>query len=335
MRKICDFILHSRLENVMAAGVSLSLVILFLTTSLFHSFEIGPLDFVFIMLPMGVLGIKAFLGLLTSGNEESSEADPVKYLAAYFRPLLKIVRDWFPFLLLCACYYALYNNLLSRANVHTADASLAKIDAAIFGNQPSFLLEPYIRPWLTDFLNAVYFSHLLYFPGAALYFYLARKDKAFRRLMMGYLTLFLMGVASYVIVPAIGPERFFADRYAHDLHGQMISRGVDYIIGVGRVAYDCFPSLHVGIPLLLALYVRDYQRKLFLPAILYVVVMGFATIYLRYHYFADVAAAFIYAPAAYFLNDLLLRHWPGEKTSRVAAEIEVKRPSPRGEQIAS
>lgn len=335
MRKIFDFILHSRLENVMAAGVSICLLVLFLTTRLFHSFEMGPLDFVFILLPMGLLGIKVFLGLLTSGNDESSEADPVKYLAAYFKPLLKVVRDWFPFLLLCACYYALYTNLLSRAKIHTADALLSKIDAAIFGNQPSLLLEPLSRPWLTDFLNAVYFSHLLYFPGVALYFYLTGKEKAFRRLMMGYLTLFLMGIASYIIVPAVGPEKFFADRYTHDLRGQMISRSVDYLIAAGRVAYDCFPSLHVGIPLLLALYVRDYHRRLFIPAILYVVVMAFSTIYLRYHYFVDVAAAFIYAPAAYFLNDLLLRLWPGERISAMDAEAGARRPALRGDQVAS
>ena len=42
----------------------------------------------------------------------------------------------------------------------------------ILGNQVSFLLEPWIQPWLTDFLNLVYFSHLLFFPGVALYFYL-------------------------------------------------------------------------------------------------------------------------------------------------------------------
>lgn len=335
MRKIFDSILHSRLENVMAAGVSICLLVLFLTTRLFRSFEIGPLDFVFILLPMGLLGIKAFLGLLASGKDESSEADPLKYLAAHFKPLLKIVRDWFPFLLLCACYYALYTNLLLRAKIHTADASLAKIDAAIFGNQPSFLLERFIRPWLTDFLSAVYFSHLLYFPGVALYFYLARKEKAFRRLMMGYLTLFLMGLASYIIVPAVGPEKYFADRYTNNLHGQMISHSVEYIIAAGRVAYDCFPSLHVAVSLLIALYLRDYYRKLFVPAILYVVVMGFATIYLRYHYFADIAAAFIYAPAAYFLNDFLLRHWPGEKISGLAAEIEARRSAPPVKEIVS
>ena len=322
MRKFFDFILRSRLENVMAAGFSICLLILFLTTRLFHSIEMGPLDFVFILLPMGLLTAKVFLGLLASSGENADDGDALSYVTAFFRPLVKIVRDWFPFLLLCACYYALYTNLMLRGDLKTADASLSKMDAAIFGNQPSFLLERFVQPWLTDFLNVVYFSHLLYFPGLALYFYMSKEKKAFRRLMMGYLTLFLMGIASYILVPAVGPEKFFANQYTHDLHGKMISQSVAYIIDAGRVAYDCFPSLHVGIPLLLAFYVRDYCRKAFVPALIYVAMMAFATIYLRYHYFVDVAAAFVYAPVAYYLNDFLLSRWPGERILAPAKKLE-------------
>jgi membrane-associated phospholipid phosphatase len=149
----------------------------------------------------------------------------------------------------------------------------------------------------------------------ALYIYLKREKKIFRRLMMGYLTLILMGIASYILVPAIGPEKFFADHYMHDLRGQMISRNVDYIINMGRVGHDCFPSLHVAIPLLLAFYLRDHARKAFIPALIYVALMCAATIYLRYHYVIDVIAAFAYAPVVYFLNDFLLRHWPGERSA--------------------
>ena len=48
--------------------------------------------------------------------------------------------------------------------------------------------------------------------------------------------------------------------------------------------------------------------------------MCFATLYLRYHYLVDVIAAFVYAPAAYFLNDFLLRHWPGERILKPSAK---------------
>jgi membrane-associated phospholipid phosphatase len=327
MRKFLGFILRSRPENVMAAGVSISLLVLFLTTRLFHSFEFGPLDLMFILLPMGVLGAKILLGLLASGGDENGEdSATMKYLSSFFGPLVKIVRDWFPFFLLGACYYSLYSDLILRVNPHTADSFLSKIDAFLFGNQPSFLLEPFIRPRLTDFLNVIYFSHVIFFPGVALFFYLRKEEKAFRRLMMGYLTIILMGVATYILVPAVGPEKFFAGQYTRDLHGQLISRSVDYIINIGRVSHDCFPSLHVGIPLLLSFYLRDYRRKAFVPTLFYVVLMCFATIYLRYHYFIDVLAAFVYAPAAYFLNDLLLRHWPGERISTTSLEGREKAP---------
>ena len=300
----------------MAVGASLSLLILFLTTRLFHSFDFGMHDFIFILLPVGILGLKSLMGLISlSEGEAGEDSGPTKFLIVFFQPFLKIIRDWFPFLLLGACYYSLYSNLMLRVNPQTADAFLAKIDAAVFGDQAAFLLESWIRPWLTDLLNIVYFSFVLFLPGVALYFYLAKEEKAFRRVMMGYLTLVLMGVTSYLLVPAIGPETFFADKFTHNLQGQTVSRGVDYIMKGLRVGHDCFPSLHVGIPLLLSLYLRDYRRKAFIPSLVYVALMCCATIYLRYHYVVDVVAAFIYAPVAYRLNNFLLERWPGERTS--------------------
>jgi membrane-associated phospholipid phosphatase len=322
IRKIISFILRCRPENVMAVGVSTALVIFFSATRMFHTFNFGMLDLIFILLPVGILGLKSLLTLLaSSGGDE--DADTTKFLANFFKPFLKIIRDWFPFLLLCACYYALYSNLILRVNPHLADATLAQIDGFMFGNQPSFLLQPYIHPWLTDFLYAVYFSHVVFFPGVALYFYLKREEQAFRRLMMGFLTIMLLGITSYIFVPAVGPETFFADQYRVDLHGHALSKSVDYIISMGRVGNDCFPSLHVGIPLLLSLYLRAYRRKLFVPALIYVAFMCFATIYLRYHYVIDVLAAFAFAPAAYWLNDLVLRHWPGEQLLKPAAPADL------------
>jgi membrane-associated phospholipid phosphatase len=140
--------------------------------------------------------------------------------------------------------------------------------------------------------------------------------------MMGYLTLMLMGVMGYLSMPAAGPAVFYSDHYTRDLSGHAMSRGVEYIIRNGHVAYDCFPSLHVGIPLLLCFYVREYLPKLFLPVCLYVLVMCVAVIYLRYHYLADVVAAFAFAPVSYWLNDWLLAHWPGERIVALPKSVE-------------
>jgi len=163
---------------------------------------------------------------------------------------------------------------------------------------------------------------VIFFPSMALYFYLKEDEKTFRRLMMGFLTIMLMGITSYILVPAVGPDVFFAGRYALDLEGHALVQSVDYFFRTGHVSFDCFPSLHVGIPLLLSFYLRDYHRKMFIPVLVYVALMCFATIYLRYHYLIDVIAAFAYAPAAYWLNDFLLRHWPAERVAQPALEIE-------------
>ena len=324
-KNVFTFILRSRLENIMAVGVSGSLLVLFLATRLFHSFSFGMHDVLFILLPIGVLGLKTLFGLLSSSEDETADnAAPAKFLAQFFQPFVKIVRDWFPFLLLSACYYSLYSNLILRVNPHTTDALLSRIDAAMLGNQAAFLLERCIHPWITDFFNVIYFSFVLYLPAIALYFYLRKEEKPFRRLMMGYLTLILMGITSYCLVPAVGPDKFFAEQFTRDLQGQGLSHGVDYIMKMARVAHDCFPSLHVGIPLLLAFYLRDYRRKLFIPALIYVAFMCCATVYLRYHYVIDVLAAFIYAPVAYHLNDFLLARWPGERMAKVSAGASQK-----------
>jgi membrane-associated phospholipid phosphatase len=307
---------------------SATLLVFFLTSRLFRSFELEGHDFIFILLPVGVLGIKCLLEMLSAPDSETDESlGAGKFLASFFKPLAKIVRDWFPFLLLSACYYALYTNLMLRVNPHTTDAVLSQIDAALLGNQASFLLEPWINPLITDVLCLVYFCYVFTLPGVALYFYLVKEKTIFRRVMMGYLTLMLMGITSYLLMPAIGPDSFFANQYTRDLSGHPIIRGVDYIMRTGRVGYDCFPSLHVGIPLLLSFYLRDYRRKLFIPALAYVALMCGATIYLRYHYVVDVVASFLYAPAAYWLNDFLLSHWPGE---RIIAGATVTVANPNG-----
>lgn len=322
MPRIISYILGCRLENVIALGFSAILLVLFFTTRLFHTFQINGHDIIFILVPAGILGVKTLMHLLFASEDEALEkGDAGAYLAAFFRPLLQLAHDWFPFFLLSACYYALYSNLMLRVNPHTADGVLSRIDAALLGNQASFYLQSIINPWLTDVCNLIYFSYVLSLPAVALYLYLKQRDTVFRRVMMGYLILMLMGVSSYLLVPAIGPGSYFATQYTHDLQGHLISREVDYIIWAGRVAYDCFPSLHVGIPLLLCLYIRDYRRSLFYPGMVYVGCMCFSTLYLRYHYLSDVIASFAYAPAAYFLNDFLLAKWPGERiVRRPAAE---------------
>src|SRR5690242_16079410 len=106
IKKLVSYILRCRLENVVAFGVSGALVVFFGGEQFFRSFQVGLHDYIFILLPVGILGIKYLLNLLFSRDGNCQEnTDPVRELISFLRPLAKIVHDWFPFLLLSACYY--------------------------------------------------------------------------------------------------------------------------------------------------------------------------------------------------------------------------------------
>jgi hypothetical protein len=70
LRKAASFILHCRLEDVLAAGFSVTLMLFFLTKRVFHTFQLNGHDIVFILLPAGVLGAKCLLEILFAPDAE-------------------------------------------------------------------------------------------------------------------------------------------------------------------------------------------------------------------------------------------------------------------------
>ena len=52
-RKIISFVLHYRLEDVMAVGFSATLLAFFLAQRVFHTFNLNGHDFILILLPAG------------------------------------------------------------------------------------------------------------------------------------------------------------------------------------------------------------------------------------------------------------------------------------------
>lgn len=263
-------------------------------------------------------------GNVGSGGADDPEAAFREFVATVGR----LLRDWFPFLILSATYFSLYSNFILRVNPHTADAFLGSLDQALLGRQAAVLMEPWIHPTLTLFLDVVYGSYLLYFPAIALFFYLYKQQCEFRRLMLGFMVITFLGVVSYILVPAVGPLKHFHHVFSLDLQGNRIEPVLAQMLNRFRVVHDCFPSLHVGIPFLVALILRTTVGGWwFAGSLVYVALMSLATVYLRYHYLVDVLAAYAYAPVAVWLGDQLLARWPAWK-ARLAARIDPEEPPP-------
>jgi len=301
----------TRVEDLLALFATLMALVFFFGTSFYSRFQLGIIDFFFILLPLLLLLIRMlFTEFLAFSRSEDQVADPEGFLWHFLERVATLFRDWFPFFLLSAFYFSLFTNFILRINPHTADQALADIDRFFLGTQAALLLEPYITPALTWFLSTIYTSYLFYFPGIALYLYATGRHSIFRRIMLGLLVLMGMGVVSYILVPAIGPGKFFHDSFTRVLD----ERQADPIMGLinqYRVVHDCFPSLHVGIPLLICAYAWEARVVGWAVAsTVYVLFMMVATVYLRFHYVVDVVAVFAYVPVARRLTDLLLEHWP-------------------------
>jgi PAP2 superfamily len=173
------------------------------------------------------------------------------------------------------------------------DEALLKIDETIFGRTPAVCCERMAVPWLTDLMSIFYMTYLVYLfvvvahasvsPGAS-------TENLGTRLFAG----FAAGYAGYLLVPAIGPAYAYPHLFSAPLLGGLPMRINEQVVSNGSSRYDVFPSLHVLITCILLNYDWHHHRLRFWIMTGPCLGLLFSTVYLRYHYGADVLAAFVF-----------------------------------------
>jgi hypothetical protein len=122
-----------------------------------------------------------------------------------------------------------------------------------------------------------------------------RKDDSWRNVKMflcAWLGTCVLNFAINLLVPALSPRLYIADRYTNPLDGFGLSaffRRAIYIAGDG--SYGTFPSAHTSVSWVTGLaafkHFRHYGRVTIVAAML----ITLATVYLRYHYVIDLLGA--------------------------------------------
>lgn len=175
----------------------------------------------------------------------------------------------------------------------TWDGVLLGVDRALLGETPAVLLAPYARPWLTELMSACYFSYHLYFHGALAYALLRPVDQG-RRLFEAMFTALPLGVAGYLLVPAVGPLKALAAELGPALVGGPVTALNDWVVRNGSAVYDVFPSLHVFMTCVLLDHDRREHPLRFKGMLPVAVGLIASTVYLRYHYAIDLVAGFVW-----------------------------------------
>ncbi len=175
------------------------------------------------------------------------------------------------------------------------DHPLLAIDEFLFERTPAVALETWVRPWLTDTLSVCYLSHHAYLLTVVIWGF-RQSPASIQRLSAALFAGFVVGFFGYLFVPALGPRFAFPGLFSHDLGGGMLAYFNNSIVAMGSASYGNFPSLHVLATALLLDHDWRACRQRFWIMLVPATGMLIATIYLRYHYAADLLASVILFP---------------------------------------
>jgi membrane-associated phospholipid phosphatase len=218
---------------------------------------------------------------------------------------LKFISCWYTLPLIFMTFKELYL-MVHPINPHDLDYLLIQIDKAIFGTDPTAVLDRIATPSLTEFLQICYSSFYLLWIILGVDLLRNKNEKGFSYFLFVLMYGFYASYVGYLLVPAIGP-RFTLYDFANldkDLPGLFLTpllRGVinsgESITNVAKAALlaqrDCFPSGHTEMTIITIAIAIKYRAKSAMLIIPLGLGLIFATVYMRYHYGIDIIAGAI------------------------------------------
>jgi membrane-associated phospholipid phosphatase len=180
------------------------------------------------------------------------------------------------------------------------DSLLQHLDAVIIGGNLSLRLQPFTHPVLTEISS---FCYLLFFPYLVISIitYFALELELLKKFIIGLFAIYGIGFLGYSLMPAKGPCIAMAGQFDVPLTGWWITKWNAAVVAHGSNGVDVFPSLHCAVSYFLLFFDRRHRPWRFRILLIPCVGLWFSTIYLRYHYFIDVACGFTLAAFALWL----------------------------------
>ena len=191
--------------------------------------------------------------------------------------------------------------LLPALQPDLMDHRLYAVDLWLLGTTPSIWMEAWNTRPLVEWLSFFYYTHffvLIMMLVPALFF---GKGRRLQELMAGGLLVIVTGHFLYTIVPGVGP--FATLEFSQPLRGGFWWNQVEITVATAGAQLDIFPSLHTAWPAYFTLHA--YAHRDFPPLRAIWPILGFvainiivATMFLRWHWFIDVALGLLLAFAA-------------------------------------
>ena len=181
------------------------------------------------------------------------------------------------------------------------DHRLFAIDQWLLGTTPSVWMAAWNTRPVVEWLSFFYYTHFFMLVLMLVPALLFGRGRRLQELMAGGMLVIATGHFLYTLVPGAGP--FATIAFDQPLHGGFWWNQVEVTVATAGAQLDIFPSLHTAWPAYFTLHAfahRDFAPFRVLWPILGVVAFNIiiATMFLRWHWFIDVALGLLLAFAA-------------------------------------
>lgn len=210
------------------------------------------------------------------------------------------------------------------------DDILILIDRFIFRADPTVELYKIANPYLTELLQIVYgtFYFLPVILGVDLMYQNKLKEFDFSAFIIVY--GFCLSFIGYILVPAIGP-RFTLHNFEMnnlEMPGIFVTNFLREVVNSAEsiptgtlnpavvVQRDCFPSGHTQMTLLVMFLSMKYRSRIRWFFIINGILLIFATVYLRYHYVADLIGGLVFMFFTLWSGKYIYEWWMSKKEQK-------------------
>ncbi len=197
--------------------------------------------------------------------------------------------------------------LLNQLFQPEIDGKLIALEQQIWGFQPSIKFsEVFNQKWFSELMFFGYFSYYL-MPLAIIFMIFKTNYKKIEEFGFILITSFLIYYVIFILLPAFGPQFYFEYPQNYIEAQGIFGKIIKLIQENGEAPTAAFPSSHVGISLIVLLWLYKHLKKMMILFVPTTILLILATVYIKAHYSVDVLAGFITAPIVYFISNQLLK----------------------------
>jgi membrane-associated phospholipid phosphatase len=199
-------------------------------------------------------------------------------------------------------YFYAETGYLNNLILNDLDPFIKHYEQLLFGCQPSIEFSKlFPQTWFNELMNFGYFSYYFLTVTVCLTIFIVR-PKEYQFTIFIIITSFFIYYIIFIIFPVIGPQFYFPAPLSKIPDAGFFRDGVKFAQHIGEQPTGAFPSSHVGMALIFLYISYNNYRKLFLLILPFVIILFFATVYIKAHYLVDVIGGFVSSPLVLFIS---------------------------------